>query len=116
MPTNCHLKTKSTLQLYNFMIIESNYKSSTYSKGHHGINAQGHGREAALPWKIKASVTEVFSPTFLGERAYSSCSEWASHCGGFSGFGAQTGHLGSVVAVPRLRMLHGMWDLPGTVD
>ena len=36
-------------------------------------------------------MTKVFSPTFLGERGLlSGCSAWASHRGGFSGFGAQT--------------------------
>ena len=62
------------------------------------------------------------------------CSEWGSHCGGFSCCGAQVLEcgfqrvqlhpVGSVVAVPRLQgtgsvvvvlglLLQSMWDLPG---
>ena len=63
----------------------------------------------------------------------SSCGTWASHCSGFSCWGAQTlGHTGFVAGVrglsscgfralehrlnscaPRASLLYGMWDLPG---
>ena len=58
-------------------------------------------------------------------RLFSSCCEWASHCGRSSCCRAQApGHVGSVVAVPGLQsagsvavvhgaqLLHSMWDLP----
>lgn len=63
MPTYCHLKTKPTFQLYNFIIKEPNYKDQFTVRDHHRLHAQGHEREE-LFWKNKMSAAKIFPPTF----------------------------------------------------
>ena len=47
--------------VFLFIIMGTNYKDQLTVMDHHRVNVQGHEREELL-WKIKISVTKVFSP------------------------------------------------------
>ena len=69
MPTNCHLKTKSTFQLYNFMIIESNYKAQLTVRGIMGSMPKVMEEKRCLG-KLRPQSLRCFLPPSWEKGAY----------------------------------------------